>query len=212
MRDGTSSVIRYRPVSQGLVSVTLIREGMLSGMEMLDLRALPRGDPQAPGIKSQGVGFRPERCSRAPALPEAALAARVTGRGGAGGGGAMDLEEAVSRQRAGQSAGRVPTAGREGTEAAERRLQDADSLSLAEGGRGGGMRGGERDAAGGRARSRSGARGWGSWQDEVVGKGRMRRCQPMGVCFGRRTKLWILWRGPHMAHPLSTGPPPTGSL
>lgn len=89
----------------------------------------------------------------------------------------MDLEDVVSRR----SSGRVPTAGREGTEAEERRLQDPDSLwgrPLAEGGRGGWMRGGERDAARGRARARScyGARRWGFWQDEVVGKGRMGRC------------------------------------
>lgn len=79
----------------------------------------------------------------------------------------MDLEEAVSRW----CAGRVPTAGREGTEAEDRRLQDADSLwgrPPAEGGRGGGMRGGERDAAGGRARSCSG-------QGARV-SGRMRLC------------------------------------
>lgn len=126
----------------------------------------------------------------------------------------MDLEEAVSRR----SAGRVPTAGREGTEAEERRLQDADSLwgrPPAEGGRGGGMRGGEKDAAGGRALV-FWARGSGFWQDEVVCKGRMggvvSRCgcvsgggRSRGFCGGAPTWLILSRQDHHPQGPFDAG-------
>lgn len=53
-------------------------------------------------------------------------------------------------------------------------MEDADTLwgrPQAAGGRGGRLRGGERNGAGGRVSLRFGERGWRFWQDEVVGEG-----------------------------------------
>lgn len=53
-------------------------------------------------------------------------------------------------------------------------MEDADTLwgrPQADGGRGGRLRGGERNGAGGRVSLRFGERGWSFWQDEVVGAG-----------------------------------------
>lgn len=126
--------------------------------------------PQAPGTQSQGLGFRPDRRSRR-SLPEVALAARVTGPDGVGSRCvAMDREEAVS----GWWAGRVRTAGREGTELRRRGGGTPSGCGAASdrGERGPGRRAARGAGAGGRAGF--GERGWGFRPEEGVGAERVR--------------------------------------